>query len=253
MKCQLIKRTMNFIDYKIELAKAKNFRELQLALKRCLNKHDISYYAFTYYNRHPNSLNKIRYEHASHDYQLWHQYYLAEGFHEVDPTMYEIIKSVIPVYWSVEQQIIDAKSEKELTMRKVAHKYGLDCGYCIPVRGHAEDFAILVIARSKSQAHFKKLSSIESELLPIAYYYYHYARIVLIRLQGESNCYFFTKRQMQCLNLLAKEANINEISKILNITERTVNDHIQKINKKLGVKNKYLAVAKAIEKHIIDI
>lgn len=43
------------------------------------------------------------------------------------------------------------------------------------------------------------------------------------------------------------------ISKELNITERTVNYHIQRLNKKLGVKNKYQAVIKALNKGILKL
>jgi DNA-binding CsgD family transcriptional regulator len=74
---------------------------------------------------------------------------------------------------------------------------------------------------------------------------------MLLKNQEPTPKYNLTQRDLQCLALLAKNHTLKSIAENLKITERTVNYHIQKLNKKLGVKNKYQAVAKALQKGLI--
>ena len=46
--------------------------------------------------------------------------------------------------------------------------------------------------------------------------------------------------------LISKNYSVSEMAHELHLTERTINYHIQKLNKKLGTKNKYQSLAKAL-------
>jgi len=65
--------------------------------------------------------------------------------------------------------------------------------------------------------------------------------------------YQLSKREIQCLTLLAKQYSIDAIAKSLHISERTVNYHIQRLNKKLGAQNKHQSVMKALQKGLITL
>jgi DNA-binding CsgD family transcriptional regulator len=51
--------------------------------------------------------------------------------------------------------------------------------------------------------------------------------------------------------MVAQRLSVEEIAKKLNITSRTTHFHIQNVNKKLGVANKFDAVNKALELGLI--
>ncbi len=63
--------------------------------------------------------------------------------------------------------------------------------------------------------------------------------------------YFLTSREIECLNWTAKNKIAEEVAQIINRTKRTVDFHLSNVNHKLGTKNKYQAVVKALELGII--
>ena len=89
-----------------------------------------------------------------------------------------------------------------------------------------------------------------------------FARTMLKRLLSYSsnnlpesfnNDLLFTKREFQVLSCLAQGKNNYQISKELNVSIHTTKAHIQNIFKKLCVKDRTVAVVKAIKDNIIDI
>ena len=68
---------------------------------------------------------------------------------------------------------------------------------------------------------------------------------------SDSQQHLLTQRELQILLLVSKQLSVSDIANKIHLTERTVNYHIQKINKKLGVRNKHQAVSKAIATKII--
>ena len=96
---------VTLVDFQNLLYQATDLHQLEKALTLGLKPFNITYFAFTYYTRHPNSINKLKYEFSSHDYKAWHQYYLSEHFEDVDPTMNDIIKSNLPIFWDVAHQL----------------------------------------------------------------------------------------------------------------------------------------------------
>jgi LuxR family transcriptional activator of bioluminescence operon len=89
--------------------------------------------------------------------------------------------------------------------------------------------------------------ALQYELFVVGYYYYSYLQPLLLKNQTPVEKFDLSQREIQCLILIAKQYPVKLIAENLHITERTVNYHIQRLNKKLGVKNKYQAVAKALQ------
>lgn len=241
---------MNIQSLEIQLKSSKSLQELEAVLQSFLSQYKISNYAFTYYSKHPNSQNKIKYSHASKPYKVWHEHYRDEYYDDVDTTMTEVYRSTMPVHWDLQQQLAEAKTEREKQMRLDSMKYGAEKGVCVPIHGPFEDFSTFVFVQVKGESFLNQWENIQHEIIAAAQYYYAYLKNLLLHNQMENDDHDLSHHQVQCLMLTSKQYNVDEIAKKLGITTRTVNFHLQKANKKLGTKNKHQSVAKGIEKGI---
>ena len=65
--------------------------------------------------------------------------------------------------------------------------------------------------------------------------------------------YILTKREKEVFKLLVTNKNTKEISEILNISEKTVRNHISNAMQKLGVKGRAQAVVELLRLNIISL
>ena len=64
---------------------------------------------------------------------------------------------------------------------------------------------------------------------------------------------FFTKREIEVLNWVARGKSAREIAEILHITKRTVDAHVHSAIRKIGAVNRTNAVAIAIRDRIVEV
>lgn len=65
--------------------------------------------------------------------------------------------------------------------------------------------------------------------------------------------YILTKREKEVFELLVTNKNTKEIAEILNISEKTVRNHISNAMQKLGVKGRAQAVVELLKMKIISL
>lgn len=239
------------LDLENEFKSSKQISEINSVLKKYLLQLGITTFSFTYYSHYPNSLNKIKYDFASDNFLIWHQHYLNENYEEIDSTLEKSQLTVLPEFWDLQQQLKDSKSERERQMRLDSISFGAEKGLSIPIYGPSEDFAILTLVQMKGENCLELWQTLQYTFFSLAYYYYFYLSLLLLKTQPVSKKHDLSQRELQCLSLIAKQYSVDAISKKLNITPRTVQFHIQRINKKFGAKNKYQSVAKALQKGFI--
>jgi LuxR family transcriptional activator of bioluminescence operon len=244
---------MTLQQFEEALIKANSTRQLNEILFHFLFGFKINTYAYTYYSNYPTSLNKLKYDHCSENLNLWHKHYITEGYEDIDSTLEIVKRSTLPLFWSLEEQLSEAATPREIQMRKDSIDYGVEKGISIPIHGPQEDFAILMVAQMRGQTCLEDYSKIQYELFAAAYYFYNYMQNQLLKLHPVEENYKLSHREMQCLSLLAKQYSPAAIAQQLQITERTVNYHIQRLNKKLGTHNKYQSVIKALQKGLIKL
>lgn len=244
---------MNIQELETAFTQSSTLEDLQLAFDRFLTQYHITNYAFTYYSRHTHSINKIQYSYASKPYEAWHKHFIEEKYEDVDTTMSAVYRSTMPVQWDLKQQLAEAKSERERQMRLDSIEFGAEKGISIPLHGPFEDFASLVLVQMKGESFLNQWPYIQHEILTAAYFFYAEISRWLLKKQPENQSYDLSTHQIKCLLLTAKQYSVAEIAEELGISERTVNFHLQKANKKLGTKNKHQSVAKAIAKGILKI
>ncbi|KTD69126.1 MULTISPECIES: helix-turn-helix transcriptional regulator [Legionella] len=234
-----------------ELVQARSLAECDLTLSDYLSKRGITTFSFTYYAYHPNSANHLKYDMCSANFKSWHQHYLEEQYQNIDSTLSFVYNNHLPIYWNLKQQLAQATSESERAMRKDSIAFGSEAGLSIPIHGPHNNFAILLLVQMQNQQCNLQDTSAQYEFFVAAHLYYHYIQTHLLEQVSEKEAFHLTQREIQCLLLIAEQHSVKEISQRLEISERTVNFHIQKINKKLGTKNKYQSLAKALEYQLL--
>ncbi|KTC90539.1 LuxR family transcriptional regulator [Fluoribacter dumoffii] len=233
------------------LVQAESLAECDHALSFYLGKKGITTFSFTYYAYHPNTANHLKYDMCSANFKSWHQHYLAEQYHSIDSTLSFVYSNHLPIYWNLKQQLAQAASESERQMREDSIAFGAESGLSIPIHGPHNNFAILLLVQMQNQQCNLQDNGAQHEFFVAAHLYYHYIQSHLLDQVSEKDAFHLTRREIQCLLLIAQQHSVKEISQRLEISERTVNFHIQKINKKLGTKNKYQSLAKALEYQLL--
>lgn len=196
--------------------------------------------AFTYYRQHTKTGSKLIFDWASKVLRPWHQYYIDEGYADIDRTLESSEHSLLPVYWDVKAQLIQSKNKREARVRQESIEFGIDKGLSMTIYGPGGDFMVLAIHQRINETGLHGWEEKQYLWLAIGQCYFHYLRQFLLSKSVKG--LKLTRREQQCLQLTSQGIRIDKIAEILEISLRTVNYHIQNANKKLGVSNKYLAI-----------
>jgi DNA-binding CsgD family transcriptional regulator len=237
----------------VDLSKANSLQECDAALAAYLLQKKLTTYSFTYYAYHPNSSNKLKYDMCSDNFKSWHRHYLEAQYSQIDSTLEHVYNHHLPIYWNLQQQLLQASSEQELEMRRDSIAFGSESGLSIPIHGPHNDFAILLLVNMKVDELDLENALVQYELFVAAHYYYHHIQTHLLDEVSDEKAFGITQREIQCLILIHKQYSVKKMAQHLELTERTINYHIQKINKKLGTKNKYQSLAKALELKLLTL
>lgn len=237
----------------LELVQANTINECDEALQNYLNKKGITTFSFTYYAYHPHSANKLKYDMCSTNFMTWHKHYLEEQYNNIDSTLSFVYNNHLPIYWNLKQQLAQATNDTERKMREDSIAFGAEAGLSIPIHGPKNNFAILLLVQMKNEHCEFRDSKLQYEFFVAAHHYYHYIQHHLLDEITEKDSFSLTQREIQCLLLIAKDYSVKQMAQTLELTERTINFHIQKINKKLGTKNKYQSLAKALQYHLLTL
>lgn len=182
----------------------------------------------------------------------WMKTYFEEGFQRHDPVVRYCFDNIAPISWSqllTMDQYITPEAEK---IFEKASEIGLKHGLSIPVRSHTGDVAIFSLA-TKADANvnerFEKITAITqmfaTELFNTI------SRININQKVEETQKENLTPREVECLFWACEGKTTWEISKIIEVSERTVIFHLTSATKKLGAVNRQHAVAKAMATGLI--
>lgn len=242
---------MKLIEFENNLKNAVSVREIDKLLEKYLASFGITTFSFTYYSYYPNSQNKLKYDFCSSNYAIWHKHYISESYENIDSTLDTVYRQALPVFWDLKQQLKDATSAREKKMRLDSIKFGAEKGLSIPIHGPQEDFANFLLVQMQKQTCLENWTELQYEFFTAGYYYYFYLQRMLLLTRPMAEKSQLSKREIQILLLIAKEYSTEQIADALNITARTINYHIQRLNKKFGTQNRYQTIIKALKKGVI--
>jgi len=235
------------------LQQSISLAEINAALQRYLSAYHVRDFAFTCYSKQSQKSDSVvEYAYVSASFQQYHQNYYASDYNEIDSVSYIVKHDLRPVFWQLKQLALTATTAAEKEMREQALAAGFDCGLSIPLFSSHGQHAVLMLQQSGDEDFLQEWQTKQYEWMAAAHYYYSYLLTWLDQMRQQGNDQFsLSKREMQCLLLVSESHTVEMIARKLFISERTVNFHIQRMNKKFGVKNKHQSVLIAREAGVL--
>nr|HAT8714034.1 LuxR family transcriptional regulator [Legionella jordanis] len=230
-----------------EFERAHTLNQLNDALMQFFYSQGIQSIAVTYYQQHTKTGSKLIYNWVSPALKIWHEFYLDQGYADVDRTLEETEQSLIPQFWDINQQLTQAKNKRELRMRQESKEFGVDKGLSLPIYGPAGEFVVLVLHQRQGENGLLNWQQKQYVWLAISQCYFHFLRRTLVR--DVKKGVKLTRREQQCLKLTAENLRLEAIANQLGVSQRTIHYHLQNANKKLGVNNKYLAAMRWLQEN----
>jgi LuxR family quorum-sensing system transcriptional regulator SolR len=175
----------------------------------------------------------------------WMKHYQESGFLEIDPTVSAGVRSAELIVWP---ELTNADGPG---LWSDAHDFGLTVGVARSSWGANGVFGLLTMSR-----HAERLTPAEINrlTLPMSFLadlsHMTMSAFVLPKLAPAASV-ALTVREREVLCWTGDGKTANEIGQILNITERTVNFHVNNVLLKLASVNKVQAVVKAITMGLI--
>lgn len=214
---------------------------------------DHGFERFIYGARIPTSFVKPYFIFISGYPREWRDYYSANNYMVIDPTVQYCAQHITPMSWDGRSVL---KSESDDLVRRFmneASDFGLNSGVSFPVHTAQGDFAMLTFASDRLQ---QQVASRIQRVLPLgqlfaAYLHEAVRRIFSVEVLALAKV-DLTKREKECLLWATEGKTTWETSRILNISERTVTFHLQNVQGKLGASNRQQAVARAVSRGIIE-
>lgn len=169
----------------------------------------------------------------------WRQCYQARGYLRIDPTVRHALQSTLPVVWS--NHLFDSARE----LWEDAHGHGLRVGWAQASRDVHGAVGLLTLARGTEPLSASELSTNQAWMSWLTQYTHAAMSRFLTPQLAPETCVSITPREKEVLRWTAEGKTAYEISRILSISERTVNFHINNVVAKLGTTNKTQATVKA--------
>jgi LuxR family transcriptional regulator, quorum-sensing system regulator BjaR1 len=175
----------------------------------------------------------------------WFKIYTANQYIRVDPVARLCRRSVNPFEWA-EAPYDAAQDPRAAEVMRRAQDFRMARGFIVPIHGITGYEACVSVGgvdldlntRSKPAIHLMAM--------------YGFDRVRRLLSPKPATSHRLTIREREVLSWSANGKSAWEIGEILNITQRTVEEHLANARQKLGAMNRTHAVAIAIRDRIIE-
>ncbi len=178
----------------------------------------------------------------------WVDRYFERSYHLCDPVIAYCSRRVAPIQWL---DLAPHDDPQAAAMMADAARFGLRAGASVAMHSPNGELGVLSVAldRDPTEAH-----SITQRALPYLQVWaghLHEAARRVFGLADADDDSRLTKRERECLRWAADGKTSWEIARLLRLSERTVNFHLNNSVTKLKVCNRQHAVAKAVWRGLI--
>lgn len=178
--------------------------------------------------------------------ELWQRRYQEKQFVRVDPTLGYCKTNTAPVIWNPSMY-----SEMSHELMEESSSYGLGNGVSVGVHASSSVKSMFSIARDKPFLDDQEATLVKAAGQLIANAVHVKTAELIMPGLFSALAPPLTEREYACLQLAALGKGSGVISDLLNIAEPTVNYHLNKVMKKLGVATRVQAVAMAVHLKIL--
>jgi LuxR family transcriptional regulator, quorum-sensing system regulator BjaR1 len=177
----------------------------------------------------------------------WFELYEAENYVHHDPVARKCRETVDPFEWKDARYDISSEPISYEIMNRAAD-FGMKQGFCLPIHGLNGFEACISLSGSELDLDPKNKPALHL----MSMYAFEKLRILSDHGEGIQKTNL-TPREREVLNWAAAGKSAWETGQILDITKRTVDQHVVTASSKLGASNKTQAVAIAIHNRMISI
>ncbi|MDP3494675.1 MAG: autoinducer binding domain-containing protein [Hyphomonadaceae bacterium] len=181
----------------------------------------------------------------------WRAHYDANGLAKSDGILGWGSGTAAPTTWMTFRQDQVAKGNTARIYDE-ASEFGLHDGFYLPI--HQHDGSMLAVSMMASQKLPETRSTLAALHMLAVYYHLAAERLGLVHKPQPAALAdrpALTKRQRECLNWVRAGKSSWEIGQILNLSEHTVNEHLQAARRRLGVRTTTQAVLEAAVRGLI--
>jgi DNA-binding CsgD family transcriptional regulator len=172
----------------------------------------------------------------------WVDHYFEKTYQSVDPVMAYCAKHIVPIQWQNLKPLTEGAAKR---MMDEAGDFGLKSGITMPVHSPRGEMGILSLTVNQS---VKTALDVTESALPYIQIFAGYLHEAVRRVFGlieDPEAPQLTNREQECLRWVADGKTSWEIAHMLNVSERTVNFHLNNVMSKLDVCSRQHAVGKA--------
>jgi DNA-binding CsgD family transcriptional regulator len=179
----------------------------------------------------------------------WARHYTANGYVNDDPVIARVYEERAPFIWA-DKIAAETLSRKQLKLLDDAGSIGISNGLTIPLQSRSGEIASLSLIPGKLSAdalHAPDL--LNSVHLMAEYLHGRAARIVIeeaLTNSSKRRRSLLSPREAEALNWVARGKSTWETSRILEISEKSVEFYLESCKHKLQATNRTQAVVKAI-------
>lgn len=175
----------------------------------------------------------------------WQQRYAEQNYLAVDPTVAHGLRSVMPVVWS------DSLFAGCPQLWDEAREHGLRVGWAQSSYDARGVGGLLTLAREGGPLTAAELRGNGWKMSWLAQAAHEGLARLLADKRGPEREISLTPREIEVLRWSADGKTSSEVGEIMNISERTVNFHVNNSLEKLGATNKTAGVIKAALLHLL--
>jgi LuxR family quorum-sensing system transcriptional regulator CciR len=172
----------------------------------------------------------------------WYRHYMRNRYLEVDPVVLAVPVRRAPFLWTDLVQH-EQLSPKQRQMMSESQEAGLLNGVSVPIHGPQGESYVVSLATGDVAAdprpHLRRLHALAVQF-QLAY------TQAGASVEEEPPLLHLTERERECLTWTARGKSAWAISRILGISEHTINFHLKSAMRKLGTANRVAAVVHAI-------
>lgn len=172
----------------------------------------------------------------------WTTQYLQGHYERVDPVISRALGHPDPFAWGLGFRS-PATSKPQLELFEEAAKFGIRCGFTVPIHDNRGSIAAVTFAADEPRPRFERSIAEHARVLQlIAMYFHAHARRCIDGARTVA-CTTLSPREFECLEWAAQGKSAWEIGQILGISRHTVATYLENAKTKLGVRTIVQAVA----------
>ncbi|MET4236057.1 LuxR family transcriptional activator of conjugal transfer of Ti plasmids [Bradyrhizobium sp. LA6.10] len=176
----------------------------------------------------------------------WTAHYLRRQYASLDPVVSQAIRDTEPFRWGLGLGP-RVRSESERELFEEAARFGIRCGFTIPIHDNKGEIAAVTFATDERRIDFERSIRKHAKVLQVMAMYFHAHARRTLGSDRVVDGILLSPREFECLEWSSRGKSAWEIGTILGISRRTAAFHLDNARAKLGVRTTRQAVVRLVE------